>query len=194
MRLLRSATKVGHESRQACLLHHQVSFRRPADLKEVAGRLGSLAEEADAAFKTVAAERKFPFAEVPAASFTLAPRELTAEERAEQAKLSSTLWNGGLSRVVKGLFTLLLLVPALQLLGTSGANLGIFPLVIALALVAYAGTRIGRSITRAICADAHATVAEKRRRLFVWFWALCVLLPAGTIAALALARSIWRVA
>jgi hypothetical protein len=114
------------------------------DLSEAADRLNSLSEEAAAALRAVLAERG-QTAPPPTAEPIDEPRELSAEARELQTRLSSDLWNGLVAKRVRFLFSAQGMVLAYSLLGPQGLRLGALPMIALAALLVFAGSQLART-------------------------------------------------
>jgi hypothetical protein len=131
------------------------------ELVAMAGRADGLVDEAREALRAVLSERRMSGVRVKVAEEASPAPDL--QDRAQQAKLSTALWNGPQAKQVHAL-------AAAQGLVMAGGFNGVIPLggvgVAMLAgLMTLAGFFVGTKLTRAICARADLDIAEKTRRL-----------------------------
>ncbi len=158
------------------------------DLIEASQRIDSLAEEASAALRSVLSE-KGEFVPPPSPEEDTKPIELTGEDRKLQTKLSSDLWNGPLTKRVHFLFSAQALVLAYSFLGPQGLKLGALPIGALAALLMYGANRIGRRVTRRICANADTSFDHKTKTLKSIGIALWPALLASALVGIVLARA-----
>jgi hypothetical protein len=142
------------------------------ELGDLVARRVDLADEAIAALDQVLEQKGLTHADVYSPPPPKAEAE-AKEEVAKETKLASELWRGGLATTCKYLTALICLAPAQQIVrALSGGAIwsGLIVLV-----VGYLGYKLGHSITKSICANGDATLAQKRRSLwwlFVMLWPL----------------------
>jgi hypothetical protein len=156
------------------------------ELTDLTPRINSLAEEASTALRQVLSERGVPAPQV-STQLPDEPRELTEEERKEQSKVSSALWNGPVAKRVEFLFAAQALMFGGALAGSQGLRLGALPLVAITGLLMYFARKLGKATTRSICADAETTIEDKTKSLkslSLWLWpALLLSSAAGIVVA-----------
>jgi hypothetical protein len=134
------------------------------ELREVVARVYELADEAADAVRKVATERAM---QLPSALATAqsGSKELTAEERAKYTELSTSLWNGSVSKRVQYMFSAQALVFSFSLLGPQGLRVGALWLLLLAAPLSWGASRLGRQYTRSVCADAERSIEEKQKSL-----------------------------
>ena len=154
------------------------------EFAEAKRRVNGLAEEAAAAVRQVSSERGDPLPDSSQEPLEIITK-LTETERVERTRLSTELWNSPLSRRVQFQFSAQAIVFSIALLGTSGLRFGAIWLVAVAAALYFLASKIGRSHTRSICANAETSIEEKReslRRTSIVLWPVLVvsaLLGAG---------------
>lgn len=157
------------------------------ELEDLAGRRGSLAEEAEAALVQVAKERGVV---VRTEVGSVAALEPSPEDRARQTQLSTQLWSSTLSTRVKYQYAFLFAMPVLHIAGSQGLRLGALLLVAAAAPAWYFGQKFGHKYTKEVCANGDKSIEEKRSQLRTTSWLLWPGIVGTTLAAAVVLRAI----
>jgi hypothetical protein len=162
------------------------------DLIEASNRINELAEEASAALRLVLSE-KDEIVPPHKESSTEARFEPTPEEREKQTKLASELWNSPLAKLVQRMFAAHGIVFSYSLFGPRGLWLGAIPLGTAAALLMYIAGRLGRKVTRRVCANGNTNLKIKTKTLktlVIALWPLAILPAAAGILLARLVRGL----
>lgn len=158
-------------------------------LHHAIARVHELADEAAEAVRQVAYEKgiSLPAVDVGPQS---ASEELTVEELAKRTALSTSLWNGSLSKHVQYLFSAQALIFSFAFLGPQGLRVDALWLVLFAASLSWGASRLGRRYTRNICAEAERPIHAKQKSLkvsaLVLWPALLLSSAAGVVLASAL--------
>ena len=151
------------------------------ELRDLANRRSSLAEEAEAALLQVAQEQDIQVKATESGS--VEPVELSPERRARQTELSTELWRSPLSTRVKYQYAFLFAMPVLHIAGAQGMRLGALLLLAAAAPAWYFGQRFGHNYTKNVCANGDKSIDEKRSQLRTASWLLWPGIVGTTLAA-----------
>lgn len=143
----------------------------PEELAELVGRRHDLADETIEALDQVLA-RKGLSASILASHSTM-PGKADHDDvdlAAEQTVSSRVLWRGGVAAACNFMVAMTFMAPVQILL--KSANIGAVWAGLAVVAAGYAGYRVGRSITKDICADGESSITTKKKKLW-WFLPRC---------------------
>ncbi len=138
----------------------------PEALADLHARRADLAEEAVEALDRVLTETGLGSTLTAAPSQAPARTEKEeAQDVAQQTTASRALWRGGLSRSAAVIVAMACLAPVQNFLKST--QLGALWVGAIVALVFFAGYRLGDSITKEICANGDVRIEEKKKKLWV---------------------------
>lgn len=163
-------------------------FRAVTDeeLHDAVARIHELADEAAEAVRQIASEKGIQLPPVDLVPQNEA-KELTVEERAKRTELSTSLWNGSLSKHVQYMFSAQALTFSFAFFGPQGLRAGALWVLLFAAPLSRGASHLGRRYTRSVCADAERPIQEKQKSLktsaLVLWPALLLSAAAGVILA-----------